>query len=123
MIAVHDLVGRAHEPLRCIGYAHLALRRLFPDFDPAEIPSTPEAAQAWLANPPLSRWREIGRSIFSATREGDVVYGEDDSEVGAYVAVLVDVEGGGFITSDAKRGCEIRTRRKLIGVKSVQRRT
>lgn len=121
MIQVQDLIDREHEPLRCLGYVRIALKRYFADFDPAELPSTPEEARAWLRSPPVSAWREIGTNVYAATKDGDVVYGEERGD-GAYVAVLVDPKGGGFLTSSAGRGSYIRLRRTLKGVVSVQRR-
>lgn len=123
MIQVQDLLGRSHEPLRCIGYVLLALRRKFPDFDSGEIPSTNEAAEAWLKAPGSSRrWREIGKSAFDARREGDVVYGESEKD-GAYIAMLLDTNGGGFLTSSEGVGCRVLRRGDLENVRSVQRRT
>lgn len=122
MVFVGDLLEQPHEPLRCLGFVLLALKRIFPDFAPGEIPSTSEEARAWLSSPPAARWVEIGRNAFKATKVGDVLYGEDGSQDGAYVAVLVDPNGGGFLTSDSTRGPHIRTRRQLKGVLSVQRR-
>lgn len=121
MIPVDDLLRRPHAGLRCIGYVKLALRRKFPDFQSVELPSTKEEAEAWLRNANISRWAEIGKTAFDATREGDVVYGEAEED-GAFVAVLVDARGS-FLTSTEQRGCHLRYRKDIGEVRSVQRRT
>ncbi len=121
MSTFHDLLGREHEPLRCIGYVKLALARIFHDFSSAEIPSTRAEAEAFLRDHSASRWREIGTTPYDARREGDVIYGLD-SEGEAYTAVLVDERAGGVLTSEPRRGCHLVPRRAITGVVSVQRR-
>lgn len=122
MIPFEDLVEREHEPLRCIGYVLQALARKFPDFHTSEIPSTQEEAELWLSQHIPHRWHEIGRNATLATRDGDVLYCSGGPD-GAFVAVLVDEKGGGFLTSNKKRGSHIRPRRTLTSVISVQRRS
>lgn len=122
MIPVEDLLGRQHEPLLCIGYVLTVLSRKFQDFDWSEIPTTRDGAEAWLAAPGDSRWHQVGVNVSAATHDGDVVYCSGGPD-GAYTAVLVDERGGGFLTSNKKRGCHITPRRLLTTVVSTQRRT
>jgi len=122
VILHQDLLGRPHEPLRCLGYCSIVLARIFPDYVASEIPQNPEEAREWIMNPPKSKWREIGHTVFDARLDGDVVYGEREEGDGAYIAVMVNWHQGSFLTSSRGRGCHLRNVRGLRGVISVQRR-
>jgi hypothetical protein len=120
MIPVEDLIGRGYFPGRCIGAVREVLRRKFPSFVDLELPDTQEEAERWLKNPDL-HWREIGRTIHAAGRDGDVIYGEGDE--GAYVVVVTDQVGRICLSANKEMGVHRRNLHSLKGVLSVQRRS
>lgn len=127
MIDLRDLEGLRYAPggtdpatgVDCLWASRKALERVWRDFEPGELPITPEEIEAALA-PAASHtaeWREVPR----ATRLGDLIHGHL-ADGHAYIAVLVDESGGVAITANPKRGVFLCPVRRLQGVRAVHRR-
>lgn len=97
------------------------LKQCFADFDEDDMPSS-ESAQRVLAEGRKTRWLKVGEAVSSATRIGDVIYGERENGH-PYVAAMVDLVGRSAVTSNRERKhSHLVAVSNLTGVKGVYRR-
>ena len=125
MIHFEDLIGVPYKwggtdpatGVDCLWIVRKALERIYPDFDPAEMPiSDEEVEQSLLVGSPfMERWAEIKW----ADKFGDLVYGENNGH--HYVAILTDIAGHNVLTALPEYSRRV-PYRKLTGIRGQYRR-
>lgn len=108
-----DLLGKPYlygglEPakgLDCLSTARIQLARIFPDFDPCELPCTEEEIEAVLSGSvDRPRWRLVGESIFQARLLGDLVHTRAVRDKRQGVLLLVNPPTRSFLSARPERG-------------------
>jgi len=107
----------------CLWIVREVAMRIFPDFDPLEIPiSEPEARAA------LDRWRDgdarwhvAGRRWFEADRPGLVLWGTTENGH-PWCAITIDERGRFAVSANEERGVFRAPVRSLEGLEAIYRR-
>lgn len=106
----------------CLWTVHTVAARIFPDFDPAELPLRDEdiVEAVRRMGEGLARWRPIATNWTAADRLGDVIAGEEEGH--GYCAIVIDAVGRIACSANEKRGVFCGPVRALRGVSAVYRR-